>query len=207
MALLLDRLSAEALPAAARPLIESMRGLTETDQLACRRLSDLLRSVKAQVRQDGGGKTPTDLARILDDAMRLAAAANKSRVTFVQRTEELGPVECDGSAMGQVFLNLLVNAAQAIEGTGTVTATLRRDGGDVLAAIEDTGAGIPAGIRDRILEGHTTKPAGLGTGLGLVNARRIVEQQHGGQLTFETELGKGTTFFVRIPVRAAAEPE
>jgi signal transduction histidine kinase len=104
--------------------------------------------------------------------------------------------------MSQVFLNLIVNAAQAIEGDGRIVVRTRQDGGYVEIAIEDNGTGIPPEVRPRIFAaGFTTKPLGEGTGLGLSITREIVEDTHGGKISFETEVGKGTTFYVRIPLK------
>ena len=110
------------------------------------------------------------------------------------------------SEIGQVFLNLILNAAQAIEDVvrrtrqrGTITIATFRDGGDVVFSITDTGGGIPEHVRARIFEPFfTTKDVGRGTGQGLAIARAVVDR-HGGTLTFESEWERGTTFVVRLP--------
>jgi two-component system, NtrC family, sensor kinase len=110
--------------------------------------------------------------------------------------------------LNQVFLNLLVNAAHAIEdaikGTskkGKITVCTRCDNDCVEVRIADTGIGIPVEARDKIFDPFfTTKEVGRGTGQGLALARAIVVEKHGGTLTFETELGKGTTFIIRLPI-------
>ena len=95
-----------------------------------------------------------------------------------------------------------MNAAQAIEGDGTITVTTTQLGDQVEISIADTGSGIPPQVRERIFSaGFTTKPIGEGTGLGLSLTREIVEDTHGGKIWFETELGSGTTFFIRIPIQ------
>ena len=110
--------------------------------------------------------------------------------------------------LSQVFLNLLVNAAQAVEEAvgkdsgrkGTITVTTRSEEGWVETRIADTGKGIPEGIRENIFDPFfTTKDVGKGTGQGLAIARSVVVEKHGGTLTFETEEGKGTTFVIRLP--------
>ena len=117
--------------------------------------------------------------------------------------------------MNQVFLNLLVNAAHAIgdavAGTGRkglIRVRTSCEGNSVLISISDTGRGIPESIRDKIFDPFfTTKESGKGTGQGLAIARSVVVDKHGGTLTFESEVGKGTTFHIRLPLSEEAQPE
>ena len=124
----------------------------------------------------------------------------------------MAPVPCLRDELGQVVLNLVVNAAHAIRdatdgaraGKGTITVSTRREGGWAEIRVADTGTGIPAAIRDRIFDPFfTTKAVGEGTGQGLAIAYSIVVDKHGGQITFDTTPGKGTCFLVRIPYLAA----
>jgi signal transduction histidine kinase len=116
--------------------------------------------------------------------------------------------------LNQVFLNLLVNAAHAIRdkveaggARGMIRITTRAEGDWVEIRVSDTGTGIPEQIRDKIYDQFfTTKPIGRGTGLGLAIVRAVVVEKHKGSIRFETEPGAGTTFVVRIPVAARAEP-
>jgi signal transduction histidine kinase len=122
---------------------------------------------------------------------------------------ELPPITCHGGQINQVVLNLVVNAAHAIAdkvqssgATGKITVSTRVENGHVVIAIGDTGGGIPEAIRARIFDPFfTTKEVGRGTGQGLSIARAVVAKGHGGTLDFTTELGKGTTFYVRLPIR------
>jgi signal transduction histidine kinase len=122
-------------------------------------------------------------------------------------------VICHGGQINQVVLNLIVNAAHAIadaskaNGTrGKIVVRTCEEGGRVIISIEDTGGGIPEGIRARIFDPFfTTKEVGRGTGQGLSVSRNVVVKGHGGELDFVTEIGKGTTFFVRLPVRGPAD--
>ncbi len=109
--------------------------------------------------------------------------------------------------LGQVFLNLLVNAAQAIpEGNAAgnqVRVATRLDGDRVVVEVQDTGAGMPPQVRDRIFDPFfTTKPAGVGTGLGLTICHGIVAGL-GGDIQVDSEVGVGTTFRVRLPASAS----
>ena len=90
---------------------------------------------------------------------------------------------------------------------GQIAVRTRQDDEYVEISISDSGTGIPPGVREKIFDPFfTTKEVGKGTGQGLTLARAIVVEKHGGTLTFETEIGKGTTFHVRLPVSGSAEP-
>jgi signal transduction histidine kinase len=121
---------------------------------------------------------------------------------------ELPAIHCHAGDFNQVLLNLVLNAAHAIsdvvEGTGTkgrITVRTRAIGEYVEVSVSDTGAGIPESVRGRIFEPFvTTKEVGRGTGQGLALSRGIVVEKFKGSLHFETVTGKGTTFFIRLPV-------
>jgi len=115
--------------------------------------------------------------------------------------------------INQVILNLLVNAAHAISDVvkntgslGKLTVRTRLDGNEVEISISDTGTGIPESARDKIFDPFfTTKEIGKGTGQGLAIAHSVIVKKHGGTLRFETECGKGTTFFIRLPIDAVID--
>jgi len=100
----------------------------------------------------------------------------------------------------------LANAGQAIEGTGVIRFGSRLDGEQVHVWVEDSGRGIREEDKAKILnKGFTTKPVGVGTGLGLAIVKQIVTEAHQGSIDFESEVGKGTTFHVRLPVHQSRE--
>jgi signal transduction histidine kinase len=121
----------------------------------------------------------------------------------------LPPVICHGGAINQMVLNIVVNAAHAIKDRvgssaerGLITVRTRSEGANVVIAISDTGAGVPEHIKEHIFDlFFTTKRVGEGTGQGLAIARAVAVA-HGGSLTFESTIGRGTTFFVRLPVQS-----
>ncbi len=128
---------------------------------------------------------------------------------------DLPLVTCRIDELNQVFLNLIVNAADAIaekigdgaEEKGTITVSTRQEGDWAEIRFADTGAGIPEEVRGRILDPFfTTKEVGKGSGQGLAIAHSIIVEKHGGSLTFDTEIGKGTTFLIRLPIEPD-EPE
>jgi signal transduction histidine kinase len=121
---------------------------------------------------------------------------------------ELPEVHCHINELNQVFLNILVNAAHAIEdavsGTdqrGLIRVSTAMDGDKVLITFVDSGTGIPEAIRAKIFDAFfTTKAMGKGTGQGLAIARNVVVNKHKGTLTCESEIGVGTTFTIRVPI-------
>ncbi len=114
---------------------------------------------------------------------------------------DLPEIDCLPSQLNQGFLNLLVNAAQAIAVRGTITLRTRCDGEHVSISVSDTGSGIPPELMDRIFDPFfTTKPVGKGTGLGLSVTYGIVEK-HGGRIEVDSVPGQGSTFTIRLPVR------
>ncbi len=118
-------------------------------------------------------------------------------------------VPCHAGEFNQVILNLLINAAQAIaealedgsQAKGTIVVSTMRDQDWAEISISDTGAGIPEAVRSRVFEPFfTTKPVGKGTGQGLALAHTAIVRRHGGKIWFDSELGKGTTFYIRMPL-------
>ena len=113
---------------------------------------------------------------------------------------EIPLTKCYAQQLNQVFMNLLVNAAQAIEKQGEIRIRTWNENGSILVSFTDTGCGIPEEVRNRIFDPFfTTKDVGKGTGLGLSISYDIVKN-HDGEINVETEQGKGTTFTLRIPV-------
>jgi len=179
------------------------------------RVAKIVRAMKDFSHPDQGVRAPADLNRALDDTLIVARNELKYVADVVTDFDpQLPAVSCYLSDLNQVFLNLLVNAAHAIAdvvgdgksrqvtGKGTITVTTRREGDEVIVKIADSGTGIPPEIRDRVFDQFfTTKAVGKGTGQGLSIAHSVVVEKHGGSLTFETEVGKGTTFIIRLPLK------
>jgi signal transduction histidine kinase len=159
---------------------------------------------------------PADLNAAVENT--LIVAANEYRYVAELETDltELPPVRCNIGDINQVLLNLIVNAAHAIDDAtgaagaadakGTLRVGTRRDGDDVLVTVADTGCGIPDDVRSRIFDPFfTTKEVGRGTGQGLAISRTIVNDKHGGSLTFQTVPGEGTTFELRLPLQRVGD--
>ena len=127
----------------------------------------------------------------------------RHRAQLVKDYDKVAPVEANESRLGQVFLNLIVNAAQAIgEGHANmnqIRLRARNESARVLVDIEDTGTGIPPEVMSRLFTPFfTTKPPGVGTGLGLSICHRIVTGL-GGQITVDSKVGRGTLFRILLP--------
>ena len=149
-----------------------------------------------------------DIHHGIDSTLNIVWNELKYHCTVVKNYGELPEVRCMISQLNQVFMNLFVNAAQAIQGNGTITITTERIGEDaVRIKIADTGSGIPPESLSRIFEPfYTTKPVGKGTGLGLPLSRDIIERHHG-LIEVESEVGRGTTFAITLPVDVLAAKE
>jgi signal transduction histidine kinase len=164
--------------------------------------------MKAFAHPDRGERSMSDINMALRNTLTVATNELKYVATVETEFGDIPAVSCFLSDLNQVFLNLLVNAAHAIadligksDKRGVIRVRTFQDKADVVVAISDTGTGIPEAVRGKIFDPFfTTKGVGKGTGQGLALARSVVVEQHGGTLTFETEMGKGTTFFIRIPV-------
>jgi PAS domain S-box-containing protein len=149
-----------------------------------------------------------DVKAIMESSTRMAWNEIRHRAQLVKRYGVVPGVKANEARLGQVFLNLIVNAAQALpEGRAEhneICVSTRLEGKRVIVEVSDTGSGIRPEIIGRIFDAFfTTKPIGVGTGLGLAICHRIVTDM-GGELTVESEVGKGTTFRVALPV--ADEP-
>jgi signal transduction histidine kinase len=179
------------------------------------RIATIVRSMKEFAHPDQTDKTPADLNQAIRSTLVIANNEYKYVAELDTYFGELPPVECHLGEINQVILNLIVNATHAISDVvkdtgqlGKITVRTRLDGDDVEISIQDTGAGIPAAVRDKLFEPFfTTKGVGKGTGQGLALARSVIVNKHVGTLRFESECGKGTTFFIRLPIKAAAVGE
>jgi PAS domain S-box-containing protein len=176
---------------------------------AAERVRDVVQNLQRFSRPGPGGRAPTDVRAELEAALRLANNEIRHRARVEVRVGALPLVDAGGHELGQVFLNLLVNAAQAIPEGDAASHLIRVDAGtDELgrARIEigDTGSGIAPELLERIFDPFfTTKPHGGGTGLGLAIAHRIVVDA-GGEIFVESTVGRGSTFRVVFPPSRAA---
>jgi PAS domain S-box-containing protein len=170
---------------------------------AAARMRAIVRDLKLFSRPEDDAQVPVDLRDVLDSAARMAWNELRHRARFVRSYDDVPLVRGSEARLGQVFLNLLVNACQAIPegdaGAHEVRLSARcLDSQEVLVEVRDSGCGIAPKTLERIFEPFfTTKPAGVGSGLGLSICRRIVTSM-GGRIEVESELGLGSTFRVYL---------
>jgi signal transduction histidine kinase len=181
--------------------LDDLRSAVADAQQGAGRVRSLVGALQAFSR-DPGRIQAVELPRVLDLAAALTAGALRNRARLVKEYRELPPVAGAEAPLGQVFLNLLLNAAEAIpEGTPgahEVRMHARPDAAGVEVEIRDTGEGIAEAARARIFEPCYTTRAGAGRGLGLFLSRGLVEAM-GGRLRFESTAGRGSAFFVQLP--------
>ncbi len=191
-----------------RRIVKAVDGVTETNNLAVDRMMRLVTSLRTFGRVDRSEVDFADLHEGLESTLAILAHELKDRVQVAKEYGELPRVECYPNQVHQVFMNLIVNAAQAIHGSGTITIRTRHEGDQVAIDVGDTGVGITAENVARIFDpGFTTKGKRMGMGMGLLITRQIVDRHHG-HIDVRSEPGRGTTFTVRLPVRlpASARP-
>jgi two-component system cell cycle sensor histidine kinase/response regulator CckA len=163
----------------------------------------IVRTLSAFGRGDEERVGPVDVNGVLDSAVEIASMQLRHRARLVRRYESVGPAKANAFRLGQVFLNLLVNAADALPegnpGNEIVLATRMREDGWVLVEVKDNGAGIPLELQSRIFDPFfTTKAVGKGTGLGLAVCHAIVTSLDG-KIGCESAPGHGTLFRVALP--------
>lgn len=176
------------------------------------RIRRIVRDLKTFSRADSEAHGPTDVVAVLESAANMAFNEIRHRAQLLKDLQPVPPVAGDAGRLGQVFLNLLVNAAQAIKegearGNRITIATAATPRGTVEVRISDTGGGIAPEHLKRIFDPFfTTKPVGVGTGLGLSISHNIVTSM-GGSVRVESEVGRGTTFTVELQAAPEADAE
>ena len=182
-------------------LLPELRSMVADCLEGAERIRDVVQNLRLFSRLDDPECKRVDLHESIDSTLRLLSRYYGSgRIRLVREYGKLPLVDCYPGQLNQVWTNLLVNAAQAIDGDGEVRISSRVDGELVVISISDTGIGIEPDKLNRIFEPFfTTKPVGEGTGLGLSISYGIIEK-HGGSITVESTAGAGATFNVSIPI-------
>lgn len=171
-------------------------------KLSLQKMADLVDASRRYAYLETAPLEQQDLNRTLTDALLMLESKLKEQGVQVQtELDELPPLTCYPGQLGQVWVNLLSNAAEALVGHGTIRVSSAVEGEEIVVRITDDGPGIPAELAQKVFDPfYTTKSRGQGTGLGLTICRRIVEEGHGGRLLLHSHPGE-TTFEVRIPTK------
>ncbi len=184
---------------------EDLVDLVNESQEGLDRVKKIVQDLKDFSHVDESEWQQVDLHKGLDSTLNIVNSAIKYKVDVIKEYGDLPLIECMPSQINQVFLNLLLNAAHAIEGRGTVTIRTGSQEDQGWIEISDTGKGIEPAMMKRIFEPFfTTKTVGEGTGLGLSVSFGIIEK-HGGCIEVESEVGNGALFRIRLPINKSSQ--
>jgi len=192
----------ETPPEARERAREALAKLLRRSREGTERVKQIVQDLRTFSRMDQADLQEVDLHEEIDRTLTLMEPRCKNCIRIERDYGKLPRVRCFPGQLNQVFLNLLVNACDAIDGQGTIRVVTRATPDGVCLEFHDTGQGIPSEAQSRIFDPFfTTKPVGKGTGLGLSLSHGIVER-HGGRMHVESEPGKGTVFTIELPLDA-----
>jgi PAS domain S-box-containing protein len=184
-------------------ILEDFDKVISESQEGTQRVKTIVQDLKEFSHVDKGKLELADINKGIESTLHIVWNELKYKADVIKEYGDIPQIECLPQQLNQVFMNLLVNAAQAIPTHGEIRIVTRREGNNAIVEISDTGAGIPKENIDRIFEPFfTTKEANKGTGLGLSVAYGII-QKHNGEIEVESEINKGTTFRVILPYGAS----
>jgi signal transduction histidine kinase len=184
-----------------RKLLPDIEGLIEDTERGSRMVKDLVDNLRRFSHLDGAVWASVDVSEEIESVLMILRSELRDRVQVHLDFGTKNRVECNPGQLNQVYMNLIANAAQAIEGPGNIWISTREKDGRIRISIRDDGRGMPESVRERIFEPFfTTKEVGKGVGLGLSIAYAIAAG-HGGNIEVQSEPGKGSTFTVVLPLR------
>jgi two-component system NtrC family sensor kinase len=197
----------DADPARRQRTREAIEKLLSRSQEGAGRVKQIVQDLRTFSRTDQAELTQVSLNDAIQRTLALMEPRMKNGIVVARDLGELPEVRCYAGQLNQVFMNLLMNACDAMDGRGKITVRTRPEPGGVVLEFQDDGPGMSPEVRSRIFEPFfTTKPVGKGTGLGLSISHGIVER-HGGSMTVESAPGAGARFTIRLPLEPPAEPE
>jgi len=180
-------------------LLEDSQDLLDESLDGADRVKTIVQNLKSFSRIDSDTAQDIDINECIESTINIAWNELKYKVTLEKDYGSLPMLHCHPQKLNQVFLNILVNAAQAVEEQGTVTVKSWHENSSVFISIQDTGSGIPPENLSRIFEPFfTTKEVGKGTGLGMSISYDIIKA-HGGEIRVQSTVGEGTTFTIVLP--------
>ncbi len=164
------------------------------------RIKNIIEDLKTFSRLDAADISDVNINESIDITLNMLLYEFKNRINIIKEYGDIPLMSCCSAKLNQVFLNILINACQAIEGKGEIRITTFVEGKTIRIEISDTGKGIPEDIRSKIFDPFfTTKPVGSGTGLGLSISHRIIND-HNGKILVHSADGEGTTFVIEMPI-------
>lgn len=179
-------------------LKEMLSDINSIDKEAVNRISNIVLSLKKFVRLDEAELQNADINKELDLTLELIRHETKNRIEIIKNYGEIPQIKCFPNMLNQVFTNILINACQSIDSTGTITISTDYKDNYLTVKIKDTGRGIPSNHLDKIFTaGFTTKGSGIGTGLGLAICNKIIEK-HKGEIIVNSEVGQGSEFVITL---------
>jgi two-component system NtrC family sensor kinase len=186
-------------------ILEDLPGLVQESVEGAKRIKEIVQSLRMFAREDSGEPQLADLNEELESTLRMVWNQLKYKCAVERDLGPLPRLRCHPNQLGQVFANLLVNAAQAIERQGVIRIRTRHEGNEVIVRISDTGQGMTPETRARLFTPFfTTKPRGQGTGLGLSVSQSIIAR-HQGRIEVDSAPGQGTTFTIFLPLTQLEE--
>lgn len=181
-------------------LFEDSQDLIEETTDGIERVREIVAGLKDFVREDQGEKESANINECIQSTLKLLSNQIKYHCEIIEKYGDIPDLNCHIGKLNQVFMNMLVNASQAIDGQGSITIETALNENAIVISFKDTGSGISeSNLENLFTPFFTTKPVGVGTGLGLSISHGIIEE-HGGDIVVESELGKGTTFIIKLPI-------
>lgn len=186
-------------------VLNDIKSLIKETLDGANRISNIVNSLKIFARSDNENQKTEDINKCIEDTLAIIRNELKYKAIIKKEYGKLPMTKCYSQQLSQVFMNILINAAQAIDTQGEISIKTCHKEDSIFVSISDTGNGIPEEVILKIMDPFfTTKDVGKGTGLGLSVSYDIIQKHHG-DINVQSEVGKGTTFTVRIPVIKAEE--
>ena len=180
---------------------ESLKTLSSSTKIACEKIMGIVTNLRKFARLDEEEFKEVDIHCGIDSSLELLKYLREGRIELVKDYGKLPNIFCQAAQINQVFMNILLNAYQSIEGPGKIFIKTVHKNGTIHLEFKDTGPGIPKENIEKIFDpGFTTKGVGVGTGLGLSIAYKIIED-HGGSIQVKSDIGKGTNFSIELPIK------
>jgi signal transduction histidine kinase len=184
-----------------RKALEILRNNNDIIVMGSERINHIIHSLRNFARLEEADFQEADIHEGIKSTLTLLHHKMKNRVRVVREFGDIPKIQCYPNQLNQVFMNMLANASQAIEGEGTITIRTSISGAQIVVLISDDGKGIRREDLKRVFDpGFTTKGVGVGTGLGLSISYNIIKN-HNGEIKVESEQGKGTDFTITLPIK------